>query len=196
MPGKGNNKKGPAGPPETPEQTIARLEKKLQDKALPAAAVTMIKQQIEQITQSLQKAAAEATTGQEATAEQTESAANAAAAEKAARDEQRQAQIAEAYAAFKAAEQEATAAVEAARANLRAAVAVCVKEDALRESGSYKSNERMIRSPALGPVFTNNNRSGINKRAAERAVEQTVAIHQQRVDEARLRYRDLKDGRV
>jgi len=190
MPSKGNK--------ETPEQMLARLQKKLQDKGLPAAAVTMIQQQIKDITQSLLKAEAGegATTEQEATAEQTESAANAAAAQKAAKDEQRQAQIAEAYAAFKAAERMAAEAVAAARDNLRAAVAACVKEDAVRESGFHKSNERLIRSAALGPVVTSINRNGENKRAAERAVEQITAFHAQKVQEARMRYHELKDGRV
>jgi hypothetical protein len=58
MPGKGNNKKG-LGPKETPEQMLERLEKKLQDKGLPAAAKVIIQQQIDDLKGVERKASPE-----------------------------------------------------------------------------------------------------------------------------------------
>jgi hypothetical protein len=57
MPGKGN-KKG-LGPKETPEQMLERLEKKLQDKGLPAAAKVIIQQQIDDLKGVERKASPE-----------------------------------------------------------------------------------------------------------------------------------------
>jgi hypothetical protein len=192
MPGKGN-KKG-LGPKETPEQMLERLEKKLQDKGLPAAAKVIIQQQIDDLKGVERKASPE----EERNAAMALAAEAAAAAQGAAGggggDDARREDILAALAFVKEVEREAAEVVAAAAAAAKAAYKVVKdKSDAL--TSAQRSKIRAITfSVEYGPLGRQSAES-MKHDEAERALERARTWAKETVEKAQADVDAVRAGK-